>query len=237
MIKKAYIPLHPINQKDIELLKTAIQETNKKKERIREQTTTIVLLSKKIIHALHQEQTNHAREYLQQLNQEVTQQTKKKLEENNKIALQEYVEALAYYWYTTKKSLLPFRTVAARVEYETYLLGIADMTGELVRNAVHATISKKYEEVFLAHAFTNQLYCTLIQLPLRSEARKAIDSIRWNLRKLDEMVVALALNNSIPKINEEGFKKNHKKSTAIRQQQRPRKENINEKEILLDKND
>ena len=60
----------------------------------------------------------------------------------NQTALQEYAEALCYYHFI-KNNKIP-TAFSLKISNESYLLGLCDLTGELVRKAVNDVIKKNF---------------------------------------------------------------------------------------------
>src|SRR3989344_3735484 len=106
----------------------------------------------------------------------------------NRVALQEYVEAMAYHHFVKYKKLISKSKL--KVDAESYLLGLADLSGELVRRAGAEIIRKNYKEAERIKKFVNLLYGEFLGLDLRgSDLRKKSDALRWNLKKLEETML------------------------------------------------
>jgi len=74
------------------------------------------------------------------------------------------------------------------------LLGLCDLSGELVRKAVQEGINNKNKAVLNIRKAVDELYYKILELDLRNgELRKKSDGIKWDLKKLDEMVFSLKL--------------------------------------------
>lgn len=103
-------------------------------------------------------------------------------------ALQEWCECKAYYHYAQDGTLLGKEE--AGLETEDYLLALADLTGELVRKAVSLSIEKRTPEVQAIRAFVEELYGAFLGFDFRNgELRKKTDAMRWNLQKIEELLV------------------------------------------------
>jgi predicted translin family RNA/ssDNA-binding protein len=110
-----------------------------------------------------------------------------------KVAVQEYVEALAFEYYIKNKTLIPLEELDVSVE--NYLLGLCDLIGELVRLAVKKAIQKEKQEVLDITAFVEELWGAFLRLNLRNgELRKKSDSIKWNLQKLENLALDVSKN-------------------------------------------
>jgi predicted translin family RNA/ssDNA-binding protein len=105
-----------------------------------------------------------------------------------KVAVQEYVEARALDYYIKSKVLISREDLGVSVE--NYLLGLCDLTGELVRFAVKKAIEKDKEAVLSITLFVEEIYGGFLKLNLRNgELRKKSDSIKWNLQKLETLAL------------------------------------------------
>jgi len=106
------------------------------------------------------------------------------------VALQEYVEALAFYYYVQEKRLVKRSEV--NVNLDNYLLGLCDFVGELVRKAVKDAIDGNKDSVLEITKFVEEIYGEFIKFDFRNgELRKKSDSLRWNLQKLENLALGL----------------------------------------------
>lgn len=103
-------------------------------------------------------------------------------------ALQEWAECLAYLTYAKEQRLLTKDETG--LETEDYLLALADLSGEMARRAVLCSIEKKPEQVKAIRAFVDELLGGFLSFNFRNgELRKKTDSVRWNLQKIEELLV------------------------------------------------
>lgn len=109
-----------------------------------------------------------------------------------KIIVQEYVEALAYYHFVVSGKLLGLPGLGVSPEH--YLLGLCDLTGELVRMAINSTIKKDYRTAMRIKDFVSGLFGEFLKINLRShELRKKIDEAKHSLKKLEDLAVSISL--------------------------------------------
>ena len=74
------------------------------------------------------------------------------------------------------------------IDPEHYLLGICDLTGELVRKAINNAIKGDTKPAFEIKDFVEELYNELMLFDFRGgELRKKFDSIKYDLGKLDQL--------------------------------------------------
>lgn len=108
------------------------------------------------------------------------------------VAMQEYVEAKAYYYIINEKKLL--KVSDFDVSDEIYLLGICDLCGELTRHAVVSSINKNYEIVEELREFVSNIFeCLLLFNPRNGNLRKKIDAVKWELKKMEDLIFELSL--------------------------------------------
>ena len=110
-------------------------------------------------------------------------------------AMQEYVEAIEYYsFYKTGKILGPEKVKA---EPNDYLMGICDLTGELGRKSVMAAIDNDIETVKNIKEFVDNIFKEFLKMNLRNgQVRKKSDSIKWNLKKIEEVLYDLSIRKN-----------------------------------------
>lgn len=104
-------------------------------------------------------------------------------------AMQEFVEAKSYY--SIKKNGRVPSSTELNVNEEYYLLGICDLPGELVRSAVNASIRGDYKYVETIKDFIEEFYEIMLKFnPRNGSLRKKIDSVKWELNKIEDLVLA-----------------------------------------------
>lgn len=112
------------------------------------------------------------------------------------IAVQEYVEALAYHQVMTKKRLPTRKQLKADTEH--YLMGLSDLTGELVRKAVDDMVHERYMRALWLKDAVADIYGAIIGLDFEGgEARRKSDQIKWNLNKLEDLVYDAKIRGKI----------------------------------------
>ncbi|MBN2881523.1 hypothetical protein JXM83_05740 [Candidatus Woesearchaeota archaeon] len=105
------------------------------------------------------------------------------------IAVQEYVEAVVYY-YVVRERRVPSK-VELNVPDELYMLGICDLAGELTRYAVNSSISGQYDVAVEMRDFLSDLYSILLEFnPRNGNLRKKIDGVKWELRKIEDLILS-----------------------------------------------
>jgi len=188
-----------LNKPEFVKIRKEIEAFDLKRESIIQKSREIINLSKRIIYALHRNDVKSASFCVK-----VIEKKKKTLEKTrvwldtniNQVAFQEYVEALCYYRFVKNKKI-PTR-VALKVDNENYLMGLCDLTGELVRKAVNDVINKKFKQALEIKNLVEEIYGEFLKFNLRNnELRKKSDQIKWNLKKLEDIVFELKIKGKI----------------------------------------
>jgi len=187
-----------VNKKDFDEMRNEIEKYDEKREELIKASRDIIKLSKQIIYSIHRNELAVAEKNVKIIKDNIkkmgdTVKKDPKLDIGSfKIAVQEYVEAVCYYYYIKSKKIPTKKELGIDAEY--YLLGICDFTGELVRNAVNAGIKGDTKKVIEIKELVEELYDELMQFDFRnSELRKKVDQVKWDLKKMDDLVFSLKM--------------------------------------------
>lgn len=182
-----------INKREFENIRKDLVDFEEQREFLITQARQVIQLSKKIVYALHRDDLEKADREVREIKQLV-----EKLPESGydtgmrSTAMQEYVEALAYYCFI-REGRIPTRKEMG-VDTNDYLMGLCDLTGELVRKAVRDIIKGDYEAAMKIKEIVDDLHGEFLHFDLRNgELRKKSDSIKYNLKKLEEIVYDIRL--------------------------------------------
>jgi translin len=186
-----------LNKKEFIKIRKEIADFDLKRESIIQQSREIINLSKKIIYALHRGDIKTASAYVKDI------EKKKKSLKNtphdtniNKTALQEYAEALCYYHFIKNKKIPTKASLG--IDNDSYLMGLCDLTGELGRKAVNDVIKKNFKKALEIKNLVEEIYGEFLEFNLRNgELRKKSDQIKWNLKKLEDVIFELKLKGKI----------------------------------------
>ncbi len=189
-----------LNKKEFRKIVNEMEVLEKKRELLIQKSRKIIQLSKQIIYALHRDDLKNALKDVTQIKKErsnLEKISKKRLDTDiNKVAMQEYVEALCYYEFVRNNNL-PSKSVL-KVDTEDYLMGLCDLTGELVRRAVANVINGKFKDALKIKDVVSEIYGEFLKFNLRnSELRKKSDSIKWNLKKLEDIVFDISVKGKL----------------------------------------
>lgn len=177
-------------------LRKEIQDYDSERERLIKQSRDVLKLSKQIIYAVHRDEISEAAKLVSQIEKE-----KKKLEDiskhsnkmeyegSYKVAIQEYVEAILFYNFVKIGRLVDLKVLA-----EHFVLGLADLPGELVRKAVFLAGKGEVEKVGKIKDEVDMIYGELLKFDFRNnDIRRKVDAVKYDLRKLEDLVLDLKL--------------------------------------------
>ena len=163
----------------------------------------IISLSKQIIYAVHRNELDTAAKLVKDIKAGV-----KNLVALDKkppalyyagslpIAEQEFVEAVAYYSFIADGSIPTAKELG--VDTENYLMGMCDLFGELMRRATNSAIKENYKEVVTIRNFLSDLYDEFMKFEFRnSELRKKFDGLKYELKKVEHLILELKLKEKI----------------------------------------
>jgi len=182
-----------INKQDFKKIRDKLAKYDADREILIKKSRDVLKLSKQLIYTIHRKDMKEASNLITEVKKE-RQNLDKIASKNKKLfyegsysqAIQEYVEALTYYSYIKNKKIQTISII--KVSEEDYLMGICDLTGELTRKAV--TIAHKDpKEVQKIKNIVEEIFGEFIKFDLRNgNLRKKSDSIKWNLKKLEEVM-------------------------------------------------
>ncbi len=108
-----------------------------------------------------------------------------------KAAAEEYLEGKTLYLAIKNKKIEA--TADLSLDYESYLGGICDMIGELVRYATNQAASGKFSEVAKIKKIAEDIMGQLIDFDMTGYLRTKYDQSRGHLRKLEQMTYEIKL--------------------------------------------
>ena len=190
-----------INKSEFKGLQEELEQFDQLRDSVIKESREVVKLSKKMIYGVHRNELHKAekvkeimKKALHKLQAKAKQSPALQFSGSCKIAEQEYVEAVCFLHFMKDKTLPSVKDLG--VQAENYLLGICDLTGELMRKAINASIKENYEVTEEIWEFLQQLYEELMLFDFRnSELRRKFDSIKYNLQKVEHVVLELKLKN------------------------------------------
>lgn len=169
---------------------------DKQREKLIKKSRDVLKSSKRLIYSLHRNDLKLAKKILKQIESEkkdldkiVRSDVKLSFEGSYKVAISEYVEAVLYYHFVDSGNLQ-----VLNVHPEYYIFGLCDLTGELVRRAVYLAGKNQVNLVCVIRDLVDNLYGSMLEFDFReSELRRKVDSMKYDLRKLEDLVLDLHL--------------------------------------------
>ncbi|PIN73192.1 hypothetical protein COV20_03090 [Candidatus Woesearchaeota archaeon CG10_big_fil_rev_8_21_14_0_10_45_16] len=177
-------------------LQTSIKEYDEARENLIKKSRDVLKLSKLLIYSIHRDEMKEAASLLKQIEKELKalekiaeHDPKMAYEGSYKIAVQEYVEAVLYYHFVTSGKLADLDVLP-----DHFVLGLADLPGELVRRAVFLAGKGEVDQVVRIKDEVNSIYGELLKFDFRdNEIRRKVDAVKYDLRKLEDLVLDLKL--------------------------------------------
>jgi predicted translin family RNA/ssDNA-binding protein len=185
-----------INKTDFEKIRKEFTEFEESRENAITKSREAIRLSKLVIYAVQRSDLKDAEKMIVELQKTVRGLPTERFDNNMQdMAEQEFVEAACFLEFVRNEKI-PTRS-QLKVGTENYLLGLCDLTGELVRKAVQDVIQNNTSGAEKIHALVDEIYGEFLKFDLRNgELRKKMDSIKWNLKKLDEIMYDLKIKKS-----------------------------------------
>nr|5JR9_C Chain C, Neq131 [Nanoarchaeum equitans Kin4-M]5JRC_A Chain A, Neq131 [Nanoarchaeum equitans Kin4-M]5JRC_C Chain C, Neq131 [Nanoarchaeum equitans Kin4-M]5JRE_A Chain A, Neq131 [Nanoarchaeum equitans Kin4-M]5JRE_B Chain B, Neq131 [Nanoarchaeum equitans Kin4-M]5JRE_C Chain C, Neq131 [Nanoarchaeum equitans Kin4-M]5JRE_D Chain D, Neq131 [Nanoarchaeum equitans Kin4-M]5JRE_E Chain E, Neq131 [Nanoarchaeum equitans Kin4-M]5JRE_F Chain F, Neq131 [Nanoarchaeum equitans Kin4-M]5JRE_G Chain G, Neq13 len=178
---------------NLDNLKEEYQKLEEKKQEIVDRSIRMSKLSKSLIYSMIREDYKSADKY----KEELTNLAKTQIEElkkypmfysNGFIGLQEYVEALALYYYI-KENRIPSKEELG-VDTWVYLFGIGDIAGEILRKSSEELIKGNIEYAKKAKQDLESLYLDLLYIELKNfDLRRKLDYVSNIINKLIEFII------------------------------------------------
>ncbi|MFH2019983.1 MAG: hypothetical protein ABIJ34_01085 [archaeon] len=181
-------------------LRKEIEKKDKLREEVIVTSRPITKNAKLAIYALHRNSMKEASDLIAKSKKDILELKKIDAEASNSgsysAAAQEYAEAATYMYYLKEKRLAKNDEIG--VDIEDYLSGLSDLTGELGRRVIFSVVDEKYGEVLEIKDFVSGIYEEFLKFDFRNgELRKKNDSIKWNLKKIEEVCYDLKIRGKI----------------------------------------
>lgn len=187
-----------INKNFFAKIKKDLEAHQKERNEIIGKSRQILQLSKTAIFALHRQDKKQAIESLKQaekllkeLNVSYNKNNRLRFEGSYKAALEEYVEAKTFAAVMEGQDLdqLPVESIGP----EEYLNGLADLSGELVRQAVLQATAGNYQILEKYKLFCDEIVAFMLTLYLSGISRQKFDEAKRNLKRLEQIIYEVKL--------------------------------------------
>ncbi len=191
-----------IDKKAFGEMRKHVEGHDKLRESIIRLSRDVLTLSKKSIYSLHRNEFVIAKKQLLEAKKTISKVQKIIGKDVHRAAtgaylegVEEYVEASCYLSLMTKKVLPTPKQLG--VDIESYLPGLCDLVGELVRKAVNSAIKGDNKTALEIRDFVNQLYQELMLFDFRnSPVRRKFDSIKYGLEKLEDLALQIKMKKN-----------------------------------------
>ncbi len=182
-----------IDKKKFDQMRKELEVFDKNRETTIDQSRKIIKESKLVIYAVHKGNLDDAGKHVTKIKEMMKKLPEKSFDTGMaNVARQEFVEALVFYHYVKDNKIISRDEL--NVDTYAYLLGLCDLTGELMRKAVNLVIKDKISEAEKIRDIVDELYHEFLNFNLRNgELRKKSDQIKWNLEKLENMMYDLKI--------------------------------------------
>lgn len=180
-----------INKKFIEQLKKEFDNHASEGRQIISLANAVLHDAKKAIFSLHRDDITEAGKTLGEIeailkNLEDKFSFNRLMEEGAyKAAVEEYVEAKMFWLVMTGEKIDKIKEV--RLDYESYLGGLCDLVGELVRWAIKMATDGEFKEVKKIHEIADDIMAELVEFDMRSYLRTKYDQAKGHLRKIEQI--------------------------------------------------
>ncbi|MFH1232980.1 MAG: hypothetical protein V1651_03930 [Patescibacteria group bacterium] len=180
-----------INKKFIQQLKKDYQLHEVERRQIISLSNIVLHDSKRVIFSLHREDVSLAETSLLEIEKILTDLEKKfsnsrLIEEGSyKAGLEEYVEAKTFYFFFIGQAIDKIKNL--KLSVDSYLGGICDLTGELVRVAVNKSANGQYDEVARIKKTISDIMAELVEFDMTGYLRTKYDQAKTNLRKIEQI--------------------------------------------------
>lgn len=181
-----------LDSKDFEDIRKELSKFEVTREIVISKSREAIRLSKLAIYSSQRNDFKEAEDALKKIKVLIKEIPKESYDTDiESVAVQEYVEAACFHEFVKNKRIPTRKDLG--VDAEHYLLGLCDLTGELVRQAINDVINKKTDRAMEIRELVTEIYGEFLKLNLRNgELRKKADSIKWNLKKLEEVALDIA---------------------------------------------
>ena len=188
-----------INKQDFKNMLKDREKLDNKRELLIKKSRDVLKLSKQVIYALHRGDKKNGKALVTKIKKSFTDLNKivgKRCELHNvgafRVAKQEYVEALCYYDFVVNKKIPTHKQL--KVSSTIYLLGVCDLSGELVRKAMNDAIKGDMKSALYIKEVVEMLYGELLKFDFREgDLRKKFDSIKYDLKSLEDVALSIKL--------------------------------------------
>jgi len=158
----------------------------------------VLKFSKQAIFAIHREDMkqaenslNEAKKILKYLQAKIKNEKALQYEGSYLAGIEEFVEAELFFQFIKTGKI--FEIKDQKFDAQSYLGGLCDFTGELVRRAIFLATRHRYDEVAVCRQAIEDVVGELIKFNLLGKLRPKYDQAKNNLRKIEEIIYDLEI--------------------------------------------
>ncbi|RMD59796.1 hypothetical protein D6821_00335 [Candidatus Parcubacteria bacterium] len=186
-----------LNTKFFNWLKQKHFSWENERRQIISRSNDILHTSKRVIFALHRDDRERALLLLKGAEKSLQALQKKfgskrlEMEGAYKAALEEFVEA-AMFWRVIEGKKLN-RLSGLQISYDSYLAGISDLTGEIMRRIINKAARRQTVEVERLIQLLQTIMTQLVEFDMTGYLRTKYDQARSSLRKAEQIYYELKI--------------------------------------------
>eukprot|EP00033_Pygsuia_biforma_P004395 GCRY01004817.1.p1 GENE.GCRY01004817.1~~GCRY01004817.1.p1 ORF type:complete len:237 (-),score=14.17 GCRY01004817.1:124-744(-) len=166
-------------------------------------------------HEVIEEYINNCRAILKDLGHVIPPGQFEKYHDLWRSALQQLVANLCFQHWLQSKVLLSYEDTAKQLDIASmssehvflplndYLVGLCDLPSVIIRYTLNKVIRNDYSSVYCAHEFITALFSSFKLLNLKNDhLRRRFDSIKYEAKRIEEIVYDLVLRKILPPIDD-----------------------------------
>jgi len=182
-----------LNQKLFDQLKKDYDFYDQERRKLIGLSNDALMKAKQAIFAFHRDDMNGGNTLLadveaifSELEKKFKKEEELRYEGSYRAALEEYVEAKFFGGFLEGKRIDFIKGV--QIDADSYLAGLSDFTGELLRKAVLSATDKKFKKVEELASGIREVIGELLKFNLTSYLRTKYDQAKHNLRRVEEIL-------------------------------------------------
>lgn len=188
-----------LDKEDLKEVLDEFNQSDEQRELLIKKSRDVLKLSKQLIYSIHREDMDSAKALAKELDASfgelkaiAEKSPELRYSGSFRISAQEYAEAKCYFIFVSVNRLPSHSEL--KLDSESYLLGLCDLTGELVRKAINDAIKGRLDSALKIKEVVEEIYGELLKFDFRnSELRKKFDSIKYDLRRLEDLALNIKL--------------------------------------------
>jgi len=186
-----------LNKTFIQKLKKDYDKHDNERRQIISLSNIVLHDSKRVIFALHRDDIKKAEQSLLAI-EKILVNLEKKFSHNRltqegsyKAGAEEYVEAKMFYKVIKGEKIDKIKGID--LNFDSYLGGLSDTTGELVRRAINQAAAGNIKEAENMKTAVNNIMAELVEFDMTGYMRTKYDQAKGNLRKIEQVLYEINL--------------------------------------------